>query len=349
MRELRRRGSKDDSRRMLVRQWQIVRALSSKRQGLTIAEIEAETGYSRSTVYRDLKVLREAGVPLTSESRSGATRTRLLVQAELPAIGLSALQITALHLARRALEPLAGTGYVTELDQLLHKLQPPEHQQTLRFGKRAAGRPQILETVERAMHSRRRARLDYRAASRNGAVTTIHVEPLLLNVADRDPYLRAYCVERGAERTYKIARIVAAELTETPFSHSPSKPAESAFEHSVKAWTGEPTVVKVRLDPAVAWLAPEFPLVPAQHTVAQPDGGVVIEARVAGIVEASRWVLSWGGAAEALEPEALRERTRSELAKALGHYEGPGPVKARPGKSTRAEGSSVKHGETGRA
>jgi predicted DNA-binding transcriptional regulator YafY len=322
---------------MLIRQWEILRALSANRHGLTISQIEKETEYSRATVYRDLKLLREVGIPMTSETKGGVTRTRLLNQAELPAVGLNALQITAIHLARRELESLAGTDLVAELDALLRRLKPPEAQQTMRFGIQPKSHPRVLKTVEQALRRKKRVHLQYRAASRDGVVSAVHVEPLLLSVADREPYLLAYCVERRAERTYKIARIVTAELTEAPCSYRPSTPPDRAFEQSVKAWTGEPTTVRVKLNAEVAWFAPEYPLVQGQHLQAQADGSVVVEARVAGIVEASRWVLSWGGAAEALDPPELRERTRSELARALANYDKPGPAKARRRKSTGAQ------------
>jgi predicted DNA-binding transcriptional regulator YafY len=155
------------------------------------------------------------------------------------------------------------------------------------------------------------------------------VEPLLVNVASGDPYLLAYCVERDAERTYKLARITKFELTKDAATYAPTEPPAQAFEHSVKVWSGKPGVVKVRLDPDVAWLANEYPLVRGQRVEAVAEGGVTVIAAVSGIVEAMRWVLSWGGAAEALEPPELREATRAGLVQAIAKYEGPGMARAK--------------------
>jgi predicted DNA-binding transcriptional regulator YafY len=335
------------SRRMLVRQWRLALALSATRFGLTIAQLKRETGQSRSTVYRDLEVLRDAGAPITSEIQNGEARHRFLRGAELPAMSLTTLQVTALHLARVELEPLAGTGLVSELDALLARLRPVERQQTLRFPQQPAGRPKILKVMERAMHSHQRVRIEYRAASREGASSTVCVEPLLLSVADGDPYLRAFCVERNAERTYKVARIAHAELTEETSTYKPAQAPEEAFSDSVKAWTGPAASVKIKLDPSVAWRAPEYRLVPNQKIAKQKDGSAVVEARVSGIVEATQWVLAWGGAAEALEPAELREAVRVELEKALGKYSGgPGPVMARKRKSVGRQMGRVADGGT---
>src|SRR5690606_38477259 len=93
-----------------------------------------------------------------------------------------------------------------------------------------------------------------------------------------------------------------------------------AFDHSVKAWTGEPVRVRVVLSPRVAWLAPEYPLHPSQRIEPQPDGSALVSAKVAGPVEAMRWVLSWGGEAEALEPAELRDATARGVEGAAARY-----------------------------
>lgn len=337
----------NNSRRVLVRQWGLVRELCGPRRvGLTVKQLIEATGVSRKTVYRDLATLRDAGVPIDSTIVNGEARHRLLTDQELPRLGFTSLQVAALHLARTQLEPLAGTGLVDELDALLVKVRAPEPQQSFRFPERNAGRPEILRTVERALKSRRRVRIEYRAASRGGSPTSVHIEPLVFSFADRQPYVRAYCVERDAERTYKLDRIERAEFTSDPATYGRDGRAENAFEHAVKAWTGSPTRVKVKLDRSVAWRADEYRLVPEQKIERRRDGAAVVEARVAGIVETSSWVLAWGGAAEALEPPALRELVQKELGKALSKYQRPGPAKAHRRKSTARLSSRVTRGGT---
>jgi predicted DNA-binding transcriptional regulator YafY len=296
-----------------------------------------------------LKFLEEAGVPLATETVNGEARYRFLRPSELPEMGFSALQIAALRLARHELEPLAGAALVSELDAFLETLRPNEPQQTLRFAPRSSGQPDLLKAVDRALHYGRRARIEYRAASRNGASSFVHIEPLLLNVAEGEPYLRAYCVERAAERTYKVARIAQFELTNERATYRPAQAPGEAFARSIKAWSGEVVTVKIRLDPEVAWRAQEYRLMPDQTLEPAPGGSVIVTARVSGIVEATHWVLSWGGAAEALEPPALRRATRAALAKALAKYDGPGPAKAARGKSTELERRRLTNGETRRA
>jgi predicted DNA-binding transcriptional regulator YafY len=332
-----------------MRQWQLLLAIQASQAGIGVPRLVRETGIPRATVYRYLNLLMKAGVPLHDFTVNGEKRYRFLRQSELPPFGFTALQIAALRVARLELEPLSGTVLVRELDAFLEKLRPEEPQQRFRFAARPAGRPEVLRVVERALHYHRRARIEYRAGSRNGVPTLIHIEPLLLNVADGEPYVRAYCVERAAERTYKLARIGRIELTEEPATYIPPRAPSEAFAHSVKVWSGEAVTVKIKLDASVAWRAREYPLVLEQTLHDAPDGSIVVEARVAGIVEATSWALSWGGAAEALEPLELRRALRTELAKALGKYDGPGPAKAMKRKTPEPRTSRLTGGETKRA
>lgn len=325
-------GRKTNATRMLAEQWKLLLALQGSRTGMRVAQLAERAEIPRSTLYRYLTQLEDAGVPLYKTKINGEVRYRFLRSSELPPMGFTALQISALRLARHELQPLAGAALVGELDALLDKLRPLEAQQSLRFADKPAGRPEILRTVEQALHYGRRARIEYRAASRNGDATSVHIEPLLINVADGEPYVRAFCVERGSERTYKVARINDAKLTEEPATYRPMRKPAEAFAHSVKAWSGEPITVRIKLDPNVAWRAAEYPLVSNQSITKLADGAVVVEAHVSGLTEATRWVLSWGSAAEALEPAELRAATTTELAQALRKYDGPGPVKAASGK-----------------
>jgi predicted DNA-binding transcriptional regulator YafY len=338
------------ARRVLVRQWELVRLLGAKHYGLTVRQLRDRTGASKQTLYRDLATLRDAGVPLVSSTSGGEARYRLMRNAELPALDLTALQIAALRLARAQLEPFAGAAFVAELDVLLSKLRPVEQQKAFQFAAaQASGHARTLKLIEQALQTKRRARIEYRSVSRRGSTEVVHVEPYFLRVADAEAYLRGWCVERAAERTYKLARIKAIALTEEKATHSPKSPPDEAFSRAIKAWSGEPTIVRIAIDREVAWLADEYPLVSDQRISKARNGDTVIEAQVAGIVETAKWVLSWGGVAEALEPPELRSMVRGELAKALNKYDAPGPAKTKARPEVRAATGRLTRGGTARA
>ncbi len=338
------------ARRVLVRQWELVRLLGAKHYGLTVRQLRDQTGVSKQTLYRDIETLQDAGVPLVSTTSNGEARYRLRHDAELPALGLTTLQIAALHLARAQLEPFAGAAFVAELDVLLGKLRPVDPQETFQFATaRASGHARTLKLIEQAIQMKRRTRIEYRAVSRRGSPAVVHVEPYFLRVAEGEAYVRGWCVERSAERTYKLARITAVALTDEQATHSPKECPPEVFERAIKAWSGAPMTVRVAIDRDFAWLADEYPLVPDQRTLKSRNGSAVIEAHVAGIVETAKWVLSWGGVAEALEPPELRSMVRGELAKALNKYGPPGPAKAKVRREARPATGRLTRGGTARA
>jgi proteasome accessory factor C len=343
-----RRVSPSNAQGRLIRLCEILLQLSRSKLGLTADEIKSSVGVSRSTFHRDLNVLQSAGVPI--ELCGG--RYRFLNASEFPPLGLSALQIGSLHLARLQLAPLGGTLLLQELDRFLAGLQPSgkrvrREQTSFQFVEplKPAPAPRVVRTIEKALASRRRACIGYRAATRGGATTRIHIEPLVVSVAESDPYVRAFCVERNEQRTYKLSRIQSAELTRERATYRQAAAEGGPFVGAVKAWSGAPHTIEVRLDASVAWRAREYSL-PGQTEHPNPDGSVTVRAKVAGLVEVRSRILAWGSAAEVLRPEELRASMRAELADALRKYEGPGPTKARAEKSKGVARSRLKQGET---
>ena len=94
----------------LVRHWTLLRMLSSRRNGVSIADMAQETGRAKKTIRRDLEFFQVQGVRLIEEvTDCGEKRWKL---AKLPAEAdhsLNYLEAYALYVCRQFLEPLAGT------------------------------------------------------------------------------------------------------------------------------------------------------------------------------------------------------------------------------------------------
>ena len=143
------------SQRVLARQWRLIQALSGSRMGLSIKRLMEVTETSRQTVYRDLRLLREAGIFIEPETVNGEARYRMLRALELPQLGLNALQVSALRLARAQLQGLTGAGFISELDALLERYTLPERQLAFGFAAKSEGkgadRAQVMKGIERAL------------------------------------------------------------------------------------------------------------------------------------------------------------------------------------------------------
>lgn len=310
------------NREILTRQFRLLLELHQHPEGQSSERLAARLGASRATVNRDLELLRKrVGLPIERTRRTGEIWHRLR-EVPLASIAASPLQVAALRLAREALAPLEGTALVGELDELL-ALLPRDAAQV--HGLDIAGKPQhgaalIVAAIELAMKEQRRLAIRARTAAHGGEERSYVVDPLLLRVVSDELYLLAWSHERQGVRTFKVARMLEATVREERSDPHPGVDVNGAFRGAVKAWSGEFVQVRVRLVRAVAWLAAEYPLVAGQRVEVEPDGAVVVAAEVAGLVEASRWVLSWGRNAEALEPARLREAVQRELAAALAGY-----------------------------
>lgn len=313
-------------RSIVSRQWELIVALGARRRGMTIQQLVDSLGISRSTIYRDLRDLSAIGVPISAERINGEVRHCLLGD-PYPPLQPTPVQVAALHLARRMMDALAGTRLVSELDTLLRRVSPAhaapgEHCpiEIGGLGGQATASPAAhVRTIDAAIADGKRIHFRYHAVGK-GAPELRRVDPVALRYNRGHLYLIAHDPARAGWRTFKLARLTDVALLDEPAEPHPEYDESELFAYSASVWSGDPVDVAVRLAPRVARFAGEWPLSPGQCIEPQPDGAVVIRARVAGTVEAMRWVLRWGQDAEALEPLALREAVAAELGAALDRY-----------------------------
>jgi predicted DNA-binding transcriptional regulator YafY len=315
-----------NSQRLLRRQWSLVEALHGKRMGLTVRQLCLEAQASRATVYRDLRLLHEAGVPIATDTVNGEVRYKLLGD-KRPALHLSVLQMAAVRLARGLLTPLEGTSLVAELDALLRHGGAEDREPSLIVaGARcvtavAAAVAAEVRVLDGALRRKRRVRFWYQGTKDDRQGQTREVDPLELRLIEGQTYLNAYDHARGGFRTFKLPRLRGAEELAEPADEHPTYDGDAMLRHAVKAWDGEPVEVAVLLAPAKARFIYEWPL-PGQQVEAQADGAAKVTATVAGTTEALSWVLRWGGGVKVLGPAELRRAHEVELRRALAGYEG---------------------------
>lgn len=320
---------REHKRAVVLRLWKLVVALQQTRRGRTLGELLERLRVSRSTVYRDLELLSEAGVALERTTVNGEVRHRLL-GLETLAVAPTPLQVAAVRLARDALGPLDGTALVRELDGLLVQWSraPAPATQVSRRG-RVKGKAALLATVDAAMSEGRRLALEYQGHA-DPVPRRREVDPLTLRLERDDPYLFAYCHQRRDYRLFKLARVAAAQLCAALAGDHSDVDLDALLAHSVKVWLGGESVdVVVRLSPSKARFAAEYPLVPDQRIELAPDGSARICARVSGTTEVLRWVFGWGADAEILAPLSLRAAARAELTAAARLYT-DGPTREAP-------------------
>jgi predicted DNA-binding transcriptional regulator YafY len=108
----------------LKRQWLLLRLLASRKHGIAIDEIAQLFEVSEKTVRRDLEALESVEFPLSAiNGPHGKRRWQVDVKAPEFQINFDTCEIAALYLARRFLEPLAGTLFWDSIQSSFQKIQ----------------------------------------------------------------------------------------------------------------------------------------------------------------------------------------------------------------------------------
>lgn len=321
----------------LIRQWKLVDELSRHRRGLTAQQMIERLELSKATLHRYLGQLIAAGIPIGKTPINGEVRYTLESPA-LPPLGPSALQLAALRLARRGLAGLAGAQAVAQLDALLHGYAlNAEPEPTVSIALARVVAPDLTQKLDKAIYGKRRTRIRYRSVGASKPEWRV-VDPIVLRKVQDELYFVAHDEKRASYVSFKLDRISGVEVLADKAARHDRFDVEAFFAHSRKAWTGSPSAlvnVVVRLSANVARYAHEYRLIDSQTLEDEPSGAVIVRARVAGVLEAMRWVLGWGKEAEALEPAELREAVAEQTRGAAAHYE-PIADTARPRRARQA-------------
>jgi predicted DNA-binding transcriptional regulator YafY len=216
------------------RLFEIVQILRTRR--LTTAQHLAEVlEISDRTVYRDIRDLLCAGVPVRGEAGVGYTLEKWY---DLPPLMFTNEEIEALTLGARIVRSWADPALARAADRALSKIDavlPRSLKGRMEnlplFAVNFAPDPvaaQRMVQLRAAVNQKRKVRIDYRSAREETLART--VRPLCLTFFAPIWMLTAWCELRGAFRNFRIDRIVAITPLETAFEDEPGKTLDDFLE-----------------------------------------------------------------------------------------------------------------------
>ncbi|MEZ5116712.1 MAG: WYL domain-containing protein [Candidatus Nanopelagicales bacterium] len=171
--------------------------------------------------------------------------------------------------------------------------------------------------VEQAVRERRALRLRYLGGARD-EVTERVVDPLRILVVGDRPYLVGWCRRAGAVRTFRLDRVLHAEVLAEPAAPPPDAAVRSVEPGGLRP--EDATVVTVELRPEARWAADQPAALSAEET---PDGSL----RVRFAVGDPAWIvgqaLRWGGAGRVVAPPEVVTAVRDAAEAALAGYGDP--------------------------
>ena len=319
----------------LTRQWILLRTLSARRYGATVKELAEELEVGLKTIRRDLTALQAAGLPVEETVLSrGLKRWGIDPERWQPSLGFAFDEAIALYIARRLLEPLAGTPFWSAAQSALKKTRSTLSDAALayidrfgetfhrtRFGESDyASKAAIVEQLNLGIDDHCEVFLTYQSL-RSTEPTTYPVHPYGLTFHRGSLYLIGFAPDHDQIRHWKLDRMEKAEVTQVRFNRPPDFDLEEHFKSSFGVYEGGGDVcVKVWFSAEVARYVTESMWHPSQALTPQKDGNLLAEFRLDGTREIKSWVLSFGRHAEVLGPEELRLEMREEFAEMAALY-----------------------------
>jgi predicted DNA-binding transcriptional regulator YafY len=299
----------------------------------TVHDLAARFHTRRETIYRDLKVLQDAGYPITGEYGL-LSRPRLFDRAKQarPGIRLNTPEIDALLWA--AGQAAATHPFHNDLSAASAKLRgmlaaQPEAEIPLadsvvlwqqRGAKDYSGHQATIKAFVEGILRHRRCRVQYRSPAALAPKSLDYDPYRLLQVTDG-----LYCLGKTSTHAditmLAVERVVSISVTETPFTVAPDFDAQGYQRDAFGLIWDLPMDVAIRFRGDQAPYVAERNWHPSQTVDPQPDGSVVLRFRAGGRFEIVRWILGWGDAAEVLTPVDLRTHVQRLLQAAAGKYE----------------------------
>lgn len=284
-------------------------------------------GISLRTVYRDIRTLEEAGVPIISEAGLGYS---LVPGYNLPPIHFTQEEANTMMLGAKVLEPFSDASvqkaYGSALDKIRAVLQTVQKDdlevldQQVKVLQSFSGPQNVTENlvkIQQALVGRHVIKIHY-TSSYNGKSSEREVEPIGLTFYGNYWHLIAWCRLREDYRDFRTDRIEKIEFTMDSFKLNGHLGLEGYLEQLERQTEATKVVLKIRKK--------EYPfLVNQKYTlgfIADKDLGEVMEAEflTGSLHFFAQNLLMWGTSTEIVEPKELREMVGFLLAELNSHY-----------------------------
>ncbi|MCU0464118.1 MAG: YafY family transcriptional regulator [Anaerolineae bacterium] len=281
------------------------------RRRVRAEELAERFAVTERTVYRDMKSLIEAGVPVVSMPGIGYG---LVEGFQLPPLALSPNEAVALTIgARMFLQQATGSIY-RDAETALQKVEnvlPPSvknNAQTLAASidfiapqnRLDFDQPTVRALVSATLN-RRVVRLRYR--DREGWASEREIEPMRLSYSDGGWYISAYCRLRAGLRSFRLSRIEQAEVSAESFTPRLFLPSPLPQQHTIH----------IRFAPGADVRATERP----HYGFVRIEAGDIWVYQVNQFEEIIPWVMAFGAQAEVISPPDLRAHLRAEAQKLI--------------------------------
>ena len=315
--------------------------------GWSTARLAVECKTSERNVYRDLQVIRAAGIPLDHDAQTRG----YIVRKEffLPALSLTleeslALVALAEHIGGKEQIPMMSAAAkaiqkircnlpgkiqaeLAEIDPHLNiRLPPVSKIEEVR---------DVYQRVQMALRNKRVMLCEYEAASHHADgdnfTGKFEFEPYTLFFGQRAWYAVGYHHGRRAVRCLKLSRFSCCQLTSRTYTVPRGFTLDKHLGNAWRMIRGKTRYdVELWFDPSFAETIEDTHWHKTQQVQWRDDGSILFTVSVDGLDEIVWWVLSMGPHCVVRRPRELAERVKQLAGEMLQRYSGDSSHATRP-------------------
>ncbi|MEM1444708.1 MAG: WYL domain-containing protein [Planctomycetota bacterium] len=284
--------------------------------------LQEELGVSRRTLFRDLKLLKDSGIPVYHHDEKGGYRVQQ--RFFLQPINLEHREVMGiLLLARMAASergrPLTNDA-LSAVRKLMASLPAPIREacgDLIDTVEVAAERPPTDADAETRWYGPLQAAIDASTVCRieyapagdaEPLVTDFH--PYVLHFVNRSWYVLGYSEQHDEVRMLKLVRFLSIDFGEDTFN----RPSYRAIDKLGNAWQlipgGQEHEIELVFTPKVAMNVEEIRWHRSQRNERQADGSLRVWFKVDGLDEIAWWLCGYADQVRIERPDGLREAVR---------------------------------------
>ncbi|MEJ1237574.1 YafY family protein [Chryseolinea sp. T2] len=294
-------------------------------------EIAERFEMSLRTVYRDVKALMEAGVPIGSEAGKGYF---IVDGYHLPPVMFTQDEANSMLLAAKVVEKVADKSVSEAFSSALHKIKSvlpdagKDHLENLdahiEFGRTSQGEPLVaskyLADIQRAIAGRDSLRIDYQNS--NEQASSRIVEPIGLFYYGMAWHLIAWCRMRNSYRDFRTDRIQALHNEGDKFDPRNLLSLQEYLTTIVQA-NREVHRVVVSFDESIAKFARQSRYYHGFASEEVADGRVRMNFLSSCLHSLCRWLLTYGNMVEVESPDEAKDLIVDLIEELSAHYTQP--------------------------
>lgn len=290
----------------------------------TTKDIAEEIECSERTVYRDLDVLRFAGIPYHREGDQQFIRVR--PDFKFPVMTLTEDEVLGLSLAT-AMTKSPGLDVTVGASPTTLKLAAVSKEETQELIDDALRLVTVLDlkladhsrhheaikSVQLALIQRKQIAGLYESPYESSQVK-LKLHPYHLCLIKNAWYVIGKTADDAAPCTYRVARFKALRMIDDTAAIPDDFDLREYFGNAWAVYRGDTSYdIELWFTPESAKIVTETIWHHSQQAVRHKDGSTTLNFRVDGLEEICNWILSWTGRCRVVRPQELRSRVVAKL------------------------------------